>query len=139
MTRVYAVHDAVAGMEANLATGTAAGLLDSSDHAQSIFKHAIIRRYVLPFLAMTGSTSDEGRAVVMDGFAGRGRYADGTPGSAELIMQAVRGLHGSRTVAAFFAETESILILPLLLRMAFRCSCSLTPVARCCRSCGSLG
>jgi three-Cys-motif partner protein len=89
-----------------LATGTAAGLLDSSDHAQSIFKHAIIRRYVLPFLAMTGSTSDEGRAVVMDGFAGRGRYADGTPGSAELIMQAVRGLHGSRMVAAFFAETD---------------------------------
>ena len=59
-----------------------------------------------PFLAMTGSTSDKGRVVVMDGFAGRGRYPDGSPGSAELIMRAVRRLQGSRTVAAFFAETD---------------------------------
>jgi three-Cys-motif partner protein len=89
-----------------LATGTKAGLLDSSDHAQSIFKHAIIRNYMPPFLAMTGSTSDKGRVVVMDGFAGRGRYPDGSPGSAELIMRAVQRLRGSRTVAAFFAETD---------------------------------
>ena len=59
-----------------------------------------------PFLAMTGSTSDKGRVVVMDGFAGRGRYPDGSPGSAELIMRAVQRLRGSRTVAAFFAETD---------------------------------
>jgi three-Cys-motif partner protein len=89
-----------------LATGTKAGLLDSSDHAQSIFKHAIIRNYMPPFLGMTGSTSDKGRVVVMDGFAGRGRYPDRSPGSAELIMQAVQRLRSSRTVAAFFAETD---------------------------------
>ena len=89
-----------------MATGTKAGLLDSGDHAQSIFKHAIIRNYMPPFLAMTGSTSDKGRVVVMDGFAGRGRYPDGSPGSAELIMQAVQRLQGSRAVAAFFAETD---------------------------------
>ena len=59
-----------------------------------------------PFLAMTGSMSDKGRVVVMDGFAGRGRYSDGSPGSAELIMQAVQRLQGSRAVAAFFAETD---------------------------------
>lgn len=53
---------------------------------------------------MTGSTSDEGRVVVMDGFAGRGRYPDGTPASAELIMQAVRKLQSSRKVATFFVE-----------------------------------
>ena len=67
-----------------MATGTSAGLLDSNDHAQSMFKHAIIKNYMPPFLAMTGSTSDRRRVVVMDGFAGRGRYADGSPGSAEI-------------------------------------------------------
>ena len=89
-----------------MATGTSAGLLDSSDHAQSVFKHAIIRQYMRPFLAMTGSTSEQGRVVVMDGFAGRGRYPDGAPASAELIMQAVRRLQGSRTVAMFFVEDD---------------------------------
>jgi three-Cys-motif partner protein len=89
-----------------MATGTSAGLLDSSDHAQSAFKHAIIRHYMPPFLAMTGSTAQNRRVVVMDGFAGRGRYPDGTPASAELIMQAVRRLQGSRTVATFFAEND---------------------------------
>jgi len=89
-----------------MATGTAAGLLDSSDHAQSVFKHAIIRRYMKPFLAMTGSTSQDRRVVVLDGFAGRGRYPDGTPASAELILRAVRDLQGSRTVATFFVEND---------------------------------
>jgi three-Cys-motif partner protein len=91
-----------------MATGTSAGLLDSSDHAQSIFKHAITRHYMPPFLAMTGSTSQNRRVVVMDGFAGRGRYPDGTPASAELIMRAVRadGLQGTRTVATFFVEND---------------------------------
>lgn len=89
-----------------MATGTTGGLLDSNDHAQSIFKHAIIRHYLPPFLAMTGSKSDGGRLVVMDGFAGRGRYADGSPGSAELILRAVEKLKESRSVSTFFAETD---------------------------------
>jgi three-Cys-motif partner protein len=93
-------------LEASLATGTTGGLLDSNDHAQSIFKHAIIRHYLPPFLAMTGSTSARRRLVVMDGYAGRGRYSDGNPGSAELILQAVERLQESRTVATFFAETN---------------------------------
>jgi three-Cys-motif partner protein len=94
-------------VEASLATGTSAGLLDSNDHAQSMFKHAIVKNYIPPFLAMTGSTSEGRRVVVMDGFAGRGRYADRSPGSAELILQAIQKLRDSRTVAAFFAETDS--------------------------------
>jgi three-Cys-motif partner protein len=71
-----------------------------------MFKHAILRHYLSPFLAMTGSTSDGRRLVVMDGFAGRGRYSNGTPGSAELILQAVQKLRESRTVSTFFAETD---------------------------------
>lgn len=89
-----------------MATGTAGGLLDSNDHAQSSFKHAIIKNYVLPFVAMTGSTSNGGRVAVMDGFAGRGRFKDLSPGSAELILQAVQTLQRSRTVDMFFAETN---------------------------------
>ncbi|HEV3379685.1 MAG TPA: three-Cys-motif partner protein TcmP [Trebonia sp.] len=89
-----------------MATGTAGGLLDSNDHAQSSFKHAIIRHYVLPYVAMTGSTSKDHRVAVMDGFAGRGRFKDLSPGSAELIMQAVETLQRSRTVDMFFAETD---------------------------------
>jgi three-Cys-motif partner protein len=89
-----------------MATGTSAGLLEISDHAQSVFKHEIIRRYLPPFLAMTGSTAQGRRVVVVDGFAGRGRYPDGKPASAELIMRAVRGLQGLRTVATFFVEND---------------------------------
>jgi three-Cys-motif partner protein len=72
-----------------------------------MFKHAILRHYLPPFLAMTGSTSDRGRLVVMDGFAGRGRYSNGNPGSAELILRAVQKLRDSRTVRTFFAETDA--------------------------------
>ncbi|HEY6856876.1 MAG TPA: three-Cys-motif partner protein TcmP [Mycobacterium sp.] len=89
-----------------MATGTSGGLLDANDHTQSIFKHTIIRHYLPPFLAMIGSTSDGRRLVVMDGYAGRGRYADGNPGSAELILRAVERMRESRTVATFFAETD---------------------------------
>jgi three-Cys-motif partner protein len=72
-----------------------------------MFKHAIIKNYLPPFLAMTGSTSDGRRVVVMDGFAGRGRYVNGDAGSAELILRAIQKLRDSRTVAAFFAETDT--------------------------------
>jgi three-Cys-motif partner protein len=88
-----------------VATGTSAGLLeDSSRHAQSVFKHEILRQYMPPLVAMLGSYSDRKRVVVLDGFAGRGRYPDGTPASAELILQAMESLRQSRQVSAFFVE-----------------------------------
>lgn len=87
-----------------MATGTSAGLLDSSSHAQSVFKHEILRQYMPVFVAMLGSYSHRKRVVVLDGFAGRGRYPDGTPASAELILQAMESLKHSRQVLAFFVE-----------------------------------
>jgi three-Cys-motif partner protein len=69
-----------------MATGTSSGLLDEQ-RAQSVFKHAILGGYVMPFAEMTGSKAPDRRVVVLDGFAGRGRYPDGSPGSAELILQ----------------------------------------------------
>jgi hypothetical protein len=48
-----------------MATGTSAGLLDSSGHAQSVFKHEILRQYMPIFVAMLGSYSDGKRVVVL--------------------------------------------------------------------------
>lgn len=90
-----------------MATGTSGGLLEDSDrHAQSVFKHEILRQYMQPFVSMVGSASKGRRLVVLDGFAGRGRYPDGKPGSAELILQAIESLGESRLVSAFFVEKE---------------------------------
>ena len=69
-----------------------------------MFKHEILRQYMPIFVAMLGSYSDRKRVVVLDGFAGRGRYPDGTPASAELILRAMESLKHSRQVSAFFVE-----------------------------------
>ncbi|MEV0582066.1 three-Cys-motif partner protein TcmP [Nonomuraea sp. NPDC050310] len=90
-----------------MATGTSADLLNDLDrNAQSLFKHAILSHYLEPFIAMTGSTARGRRVVVMDGFAGRGRYDDGSPGSAEHILQAILRLKARRNVSAFFVEKD---------------------------------
>jgi three-Cys-motif partner protein len=68
-----------------VARGTSTGLLDER-RSQSIFKHKILERYLRPFAAMTGSRTPGRRVVVLDGFAGRGRYPNGEPASAELIL-----------------------------------------------------
>ncbi len=69
-----------------MAKGTSSGLLDER-RAQSVFKHKILGMYILPFATMTGSKATDRRVVVLDGFAGRGRYPDGSPASAELILR----------------------------------------------------
>jgi three-Cys-motif partner protein len=69
-----------------VAIGTSSGLLDEH-RTQSVFKHKILEAYFVPFAEMTGSRADGERVV---GFAGRGRYPDGSPASAELILQTSR-------------------------------------------------
>ncbi|MBG0830034.1 three-Cys-motif partner protein TcmP [Planomonospora sp. ID67723] len=92
-----------------MSTGTSGDLLDDRNkHAQSVFKHEILRHYIKPFIAMPGSTAADNRVVILDGFAGRGRYPDGEPASAELILQAIRELQASRKVTGFFAEKERV-------------------------------
>ena len=51
----------------------------------SVFKHDLLRRYLPRFAAKTGSKAPG--VVYLDGYAGRGRYEDETPGSAERILQ----------------------------------------------------
>lgn len=90
-----------------MATGTTKGLLESRDpHAQSVFKHEILKQYMPRFITMPGKTSQDNRVVVLDGFAGSGRYADGAPGSAEHILQAAQKHSRTRTVASFFTEKD---------------------------------
>src|SRR5947209_8830303 len=84
-----------------MARGTSSGLLDEQ-RTQWIFKHKIQGTYVMPFAEMTGSKVSGRRVVVLDGFAGRGRYPDGTPGSAELILQT--------SASAAQAVIESVLV-----------------------------
>ncbi|PSR62133.1 hypothetical protein C8258_25830 [Nocardia sp. MDA0666] len=79
-----------------MSTGTTGGLLDKV-HAQSVFKHQILDSYITPFVMMTGSKPQahsspggQNRVVLLDGFAGRGRYADGTPASAEYMLLAAQ-------------------------------------------------
>ena len=51
----------------------------------SVFKHDLLRRYLPRFAGKTGSVAKG--VVYLDGYAGRGRYQDGTPASAERILQ----------------------------------------------------
>ena len=53
----------------------------------TIFKHDLLQRYLPPFAGMTGSQTSERRLVYLDGYAGRGRYDDGKPGSAERVLK----------------------------------------------------
>lgn len=78
-----------------------------SKRAAAVLKHAIVSKYIVPFAAKTGSTSAGNRVVIVDGYAGAGRYEDGSPGSPALIADAVRNpaLRG-RTVECFFVEQD---------------------------------
>lgn len=59
-----------------MAKGTDAGLLDAP-RSQSIFKHTILDQYAIRFCSMTASQLTPKRAVVVDAFAGRGRFDGG--------------------------------------------------------------
>jgi len=79
-----------------------------SKRAAAVLKHAILAKYVVPFAAETGSTSTGKRVVIVDGYAGAGRYEDGKPGSPALIAEAARtpALKG-RVVECFFVEQDA--------------------------------
>lgn len=80
-----------------MATGTTGGLLDTAK-ATSVFKHEILQQYVPPYVAKVGSTASGNRVMLVDGFAGRGRFDDGTVGSAEyfLVCRCRSGRRGAR-------------------------------------------
>lgn len=50
----------------------------------SVLKHDLLRRYLPRFAGKTGSRAQS--VVCLDGYAGRGRYDDGSPASAEHVL-----------------------------------------------------
>jgi three-Cys-motif partner protein len=77
-----------------------------SKRAAAVFKHAILSSYVVPFASKTGSASTGNQVVIVDGYAGAGRYETGEPGSPALIARAARSLR-SRSVQCIFVEKNA--------------------------------
>lgn len=73
--------------------------------AAAAFKHAILARYPRLFAAKAGSIVEGGKVVFLDGYAGAGRYDDGSPGSPLLFVRAALA-SPQRTVRAIFVERD---------------------------------
>jgi three-Cys-motif partner protein len=70
--------------------------------AQAVFKHGILQRYPVVFAAKAGWG---GRPVVfLDGYAGRGEYEDGSPGSPVLLSRTAARVADFRTVTGIYVE-----------------------------------
>src|SRR6266542_3041397 len=74
----------------------------------SVFKHTLLDKYVPQFAGMTGSRAQARRVVFLDGYAGRGRYQNGSPASAERILKIAQhqGATGTVSWTCFFVERE---------------------------------
>ncbi|WP_406040549.1 three-Cys-motif partner protein TcmP [Micromonospora sp. NBC_00898] len=68
-----------------------------------MLKHGILKRYPVVFASKTG----QGNSIVfLDGYAGRGEYDDGEPGSPLLLSRCAEFVQGFRDVLAFFVEQD---------------------------------
>jgi three-Cys-motif partner protein len=56
-----------------------------SEHAAA--KHEILRRYLGAWLSILAQSRDRPRLILLDGFAGRGRYMGGEPGSPVIMFE----------------------------------------------------
>lgn len=75
--------------------------------AAAVLKHAILERYLPPFGSKTGSSSDGNRVAIVDGYAGAGRYEDGSPGSPAIITRlADQKALQKRKIEAYFVESD---------------------------------
>ncbi|HEV7720415.1 MAG TPA: three-Cys-motif partner protein TcmP, partial [Iamia sp.] len=72
----------------------------------AVFKHALLGRYLVPFVTKTGSRSAGGRVAYLDAFAGAGSYEDGSPGSPSLAIETARALSSIRELRCYFVEAD---------------------------------
>lgn len=63
-----------------------------SKKSAAVLKHAIINSYATPFGSKTGSTSEDNRVAFIDGYAGPGRYDDGSEGSGAMLLRKAKEL-----------------------------------------------
>ncbi|MGO4635032.1 three-Cys-motif partner protein TcmP [Streptomyces sp. 2RAF24] len=75
-----------------------------SKKAAAVLKHAILDKYVVPFASKVGKYARDGRVVYLDGYAGPGRYDDGTPGSPALILESAAAIADFRKLDCYFIE-----------------------------------
>src|SRR4249919_4181685 len=74
--------------------------------AQAVLKHGVLTRYAHYFAGRAGAAT-QGRVAFIDGYAGEGRYQDGSPGSPLLLAsQATRAQMFGRDVKLAFVERE---------------------------------
>jgi three-Cys-motif partner protein len=74
--------------------------------AQAVLKHGVLTRYAHYFAGRAGAAT-QGRVAFIDGYAGEGRYQDGSPGSPLLLAsQATRAQMFGRDVKLAFVEED---------------------------------
>lgn len=98
--------------------------------AQAVFKHGILSRYPVIFASKTGW---EGRPVAfLDGYAGRGEYDDGSPGSPLLLAKTAAKVQSFRRVSGIYVEKERTDFLNLQRDFAGAVACKIVdnPAAR---------
>ena len=75
-------------------------------NAKAVLKHGLLTRYAHYFAGRAGSAT-QGRVAFIDGYAGEGRYEDGSPGSPLLLAsQATRAQLFGRDVRLAFVERD---------------------------------
>ncbi|CAO5236738.1 hypothetical protein FAGKG844_210003 [Frankia sp. AgKG'84/4] len=86
--------------------------------AAAVLKHGVVQRYSTVFTTMTSTDSSGRRVVYLDGYAGRGGYEDGTPGSPLLALETARAVAGwDRHVESVFVEADRASYLELTKRL----------------------
>lgn len=78
----------------------------ASRKAAAVFKHGILKRYPVVFASKTGVAVAGNRVVFLNGYAGRGQYKDGSPGSPLLLSQCAEYVEKHRNVLGFFVEQD---------------------------------
>lgn len=71
----------------------------------AVLKHRIIDSYATPFASKTGSVSKDNRVAFIDGYAGSGRYEDGSEGSGAMLLRKAKEL-ANRKVEVHFVEAN---------------------------------
>ena len=75
-------------------------------NGQAVLKHGVLARYAHYFAGRAGAAT-QGRVAFIDGYAGEGRYEDGSPGSPLLLSsQATRAEMFGRDVKLAFVEQD---------------------------------
>jgi len=73
----------------------------ASKKSAAVFKHGILKRYPVVFAVKTGQRNG---VLLLDGYAGRGEYEDGEPGSPLLLSRCAEFVDDYRDVLCYFVE-----------------------------------